>query len=108
MADSSSGALVPSVAKTEGNPPAEIAAEVTAAGAALSSEEICDRDHLCPICMGVIKDAFLSACGHSFCYMCIVTHLNNKNDCPCCGNYLTSSQLYPNFLLNKVRMLNYF
>ncbi|CAA6670528.1 unnamed protein product [Spirodela intermedia] len=71
-------------------------------GAAASSEDRCDRDLLCPICMGMIKDAFLSACGHSFCYMCIVTHLNNKNDCPCCGHYLTSSQLYPNFLLNKL------
>lgn len=139
MADSSSGALVPSVVKTEGrsansagpgggaraettNAAAGSSAEAAAAAAALAAEEAagagmsgsgvgagvsaedrCDRDLLCPICMGMIKDAFLSACGHSFCYMCIVTHLNNKNDCPCCGHYLTSSQLYPNFLLNKVR-----
>ncbi|CAA7407598.1 unnamed protein product [Spirodela intermedia] len=142
MADSSSGALVPSVVKTEGRsansagpaggaraestnaaaggaaasaataaaaaamPAAEEAAGAgmsgSGVGAAASSEDRCDRDLLCPICMGMIKDAFLSACGHSFCYMCIVTHLNNKNDCPCCGHYLTSSQLYPNFLLNKL------
>ncbi|WZZ49714.1 hypothetical protein YC2023_049821 [Brassica napus] len=41
-----------------------------------------DKDLLCPICMQVIKDAFLTACGHSFCYMCIITHLKNKSDCP--------------------------
>ncbi|KAJ0986537.1 hypothetical protein J5N97_004893 [Dioscorea zingiberensis] len=61
-----------------------------------------DKDLLCPICMGIIKDAFLTACGHSFCYMCIVTHLQNKSDCPCCAHYLTKNHLYPNFLLNKL------
>lgn len=61
-----------------------------------------DKDLLCPICMQVIKDAFLTACGHSFCYMCIITHLRNKSDCPCCTQHLTNNQLYPNFLLDKL------
>ncbi|XP_021897973.1 E3 ubiquitin-protein ligase COP1-like, partial [Carica papaya] len=61
-----------------------------------------DKDLLCPICMQIIKDAFLTACGHSFCYMCVITHLRNKSDCPCCGNYLTNNQLFPNFLLDKL------
>ncbi|KAI9177683.1 hypothetical protein LWI28_018074 [Acer negundo] len=61
-----------------------------------------DKDMLCPICMQIIKDAFLTACGHSFCYMCIITHLRNKSDCPCCSHYLTNNQLYPNFLLDKL------
>ncbi|KAK1381922.1 Constitutive photomorphogenic 1 [Heracleum sosnowskyi] len=61
-----------------------------------------DKDFLCPICMQIIKDAFLTSCGHSFCYMCIVTHLENKSDCPCCGHFLTTSHLHPNFLLNKL------
>ncbi|KAH7576685.1 hypothetical protein ACOSP7_002777 [Xanthoceras sorbifolium] len=65
------------------------------------SEEL-DKDMVCPICMQIIKDAFLTACGHSFCYMCIITHLRNKSDCPCCGHYLTNNQLYPNFLLDKL------
>lgn len=63
-----------------------------------------DKDLLCPICMQVIKDAFLTACGHSFCYMCIITHLRNKSDCPCCTQHLTNNQLYPNFLLDKVSL----
>ncbi|XP_002970454.2 E3 ubiquitin-protein ligase COP1 [Selaginella moellendorffii] len=63
---------------------------------------LADKDFQCPICIQTMKDAFLTACGHSFCYMCIITHLNNKKNCPCCGVYLTSSQLYPNFLLNKI------
>lgn len=68
---------------------------------AISKLEL-DKDFLCPICMQTMKDAFLTACGHSFCYMCIMTHLNNKSNCPCCGLYLTNNQLFPNFLLNKL------
>lgn len=123
MGDSSMGALVPTVKRPEpagsssgavtAPPPplpplppeqepdnrAELAAAVEAAETGVSDV---DKDLLCPICMQIIKDAFLTACGHSFCYMCIVTHLNNKNDCPCCGHFLTTNHLFPNFLLNKV------
>ncbi|GBG61828.1 hypothetical protein CBR_g23784 [Chara braunii] len=61
-----------------------------------------DKDFLCPICMSTMKDAFLTACGHSFCYTCITTHLRNKRNCPACLQFLTHDQLYPNFLLNKL------
>lgn len=63
-----------------------------------------DGDFLCPICMEVMKDAFLAPCGHSFfCYMCIVTHLRDKSDCPSCGRCLTVKCLYPNFPLDRVQ-----
>ncbi|KAK8524306.1 hypothetical protein V6N13_015334 [Hibiscus sabdariffa] len=61
-----------------------------------------DKDVLCPICMQIIKDAFTTACGHSFCYTCISIHLRNKSDCPCCSRYLTNNHIFPNFLLNKL------
>jgi len=127
MADASAGALVPSVMKAEVLRPsggaaaavsssemtdaAAAGAPLTARATAVETEEeeeetkkraFDDKDLLCPICMGLIKDAFLTACGHSFCYMCIVTHLHNKSDCPCCAHYLTKNHLFPNFLLNKV------
>ncbi|KAK8330541.1 hypothetical protein V6Z12_A10G011800 [Gossypium hirsutum] len=44
----------------------------------------------------------MTACGHSFCYMCILTHLRNKSDCPCCSRYLTNNHIFPNLLLNKL------
>ena len=110
------GALVPSV-KSE-PAPSDAAGEVSAtatepqpplpapppetADAVETADAELDKDFLCPICMQIIKDAFLTSCGHSFCYMCIVTHLQNKSDCPCCGRYLTANHLFPNFLLNKV------
>ncbi|KAG0480029.1 hypothetical protein HPP92_010633 [Vanilla planifolia] len=115
MAEASSGPLVPSV-KSESRlsqfppltlsvPAAAVSMSVTTEAAAVTTmgEELeLDKDLLCPICMGMIKDAFLTACGHSFCYMCIVTHLQNKSDCPSCSQYLTKNLLYPNFLLNKL------
>ncbi|KAL0310755.1 UNVERIFIED_CONTAM: E3 ubiquitin-protein ligase COP1 [Sesamum angustifolium] len=90
------GALVPTV-KSE---PADSSAE--APPEKVQDVEEVDKDILCPICMQIIKDAFLTVCGHSFCYMCIVTHLQNKSDCPCCSHFLTANHIYPNFLLNKL------
>lgn len=103
-ADSSVGAIVPSVkseAVADATPEGSAPPESSPTPAPEVADEL-DRDLLCPICMQIIRDAFLTACGHSFCYMCIVTHLHNKSDCPCCGHYLTTSNLFPNFLLNKV------
>ncbi|XP_009769727.1 E3 ubiquitin-protein ligase COP1 isoform X1 [Nicotiana tabacum] len=109
----STGALVPTVLKSEPVNAGETSAPAAAAAVEAEvkeqipvpeKEEEVDKDMLCPICMQIIKDAFLTACGHSFCYMCIVTHLHNKSDCPCCSHYLTTNHLYPNFLLNKLLM----
>lgn len=105
MAESSAGgALVPAV-KSELPSTSETPPPPDTAAAAMEKEEDMvelDRDTLCPICMQTMKDAFLTACGHSFCYMCIFTHLKNKRDCPCCGYYLTSNHIFPNLLLNKL------
>lgn len=68
----------------------------------MAEEAEVDRDTLCPICMQLMEDAFMTACGHSFCYMCIFTHLRNKSDCPCCGCYLSCKHIFPNLLLNKL------
>lgn len=114
MEESSSGAVVPA-AKGETT---DKRAAATAAREVYEDEkekekteeeegELLDKDLLCPICMQIIKDAFLTSCGHSFCYMCIVTHLQNKSDCPCCSHFLTPSQLYPNFLLDKLIVIRF-
>ncbi|GLU18173.1 hypothetical protein SLE2022_344870 [Rubroshorea leprosula] len=105
------GALVPTTASksepdaTSAQPPIPIpppsAADEPVVASPSDAFDV-DKDMLCPICMQIIKDAFLTSCGHSFCYTCIMTHLQNKNDCPCCGHYLTNSRIFPNFLLNKL------
>ena len=117
MADTSiGGALVPSVkadseAAAEDTMEEEVSAGGKVFGAGCSGNNEVDRDLVCPICMQVMKDAFLTACGHSYCYMCIATHLRNKNDCPSCGRYLTLNLIFPNFAVDKVHhsfSLNFF
>lgn len=61
-----------------------------------------ENDFACPICMSMIKDPFVTECGHSFCFQCITTHLVNKKSCPCCSIYMTADKVHPNFLLHKV------
>lgn len=70
--------------------------------AAVRARADVDRDFLCPICLDTMEDAFLTRCGHSFCYSCIKTHLNNRNNCPSCAQYLTIDLIVPNVLLTKV------
>lgn len=72
--------------------------------AAVRARADLDRDFLCPICFQSMEDAFLTCCGHSFCYTCIKTHLKNRNNCPCCTQYLTIDQLWPNLILGKVNV----
>ena len=69
---------------------------------ALRARQDLDRDFLCPICLQTMEDAFLTRCGHSFCYSCILTHLKNRNNCPSCAQYLTIDSIVPNVLLMKV------
>ncbi|KAI9501027.1 WD40-repeat-containing domain protein [Coemansia spiralis] len=56
----------------------------------------------CPICLDTIREAFMTACGHSFCYRCISQHLCERQTCPTCFQALESDQIYPNFALNKI------
>lgn len=100
--ETSTGALVPAVKPLSVVPPPPAPESAVSGDELVVSPTEADKDLMCPICMQMIKDAFLTACGHSFCYMCIITHLRNKSDCPCCGRHLTNNQLYPNFLLDKV------
>lgn len=103
MEEVSTGALVPSVkpGMTQSTSVAPSEAPDVEVAEAVGVSDL-DKDLLCPICIQIISDAFLTACGHSFCYMCIITHLQNKSDCPCCGVYLSTNQLFPNRLLDKV------
>ena len=60
-------------------------------------------DLSCPICMSQRRDTFVTNCGHTFCCSCLSTHLDARNTCPSCGQYLIRDHTYPNFLLSKVR-----
>ena len=39
-----------------------------------------DRNLLCSVCGGVLQDALLTPCGHSFCSLCLKTWLSRRTD----------------------------
>ncbi|EFA79727.1 hypothetical protein PPL_07418 [Heterostelium album PN500] len=55
----------------------------------------------CPICLDIIKEPFITKCGHSFCYQCILVQLSKQSSCPLCMHFLSRDQIFPNFALNK-------
>ena len=76
--------------------------DVDMKGAAAQLLGLTEEDFSCPICMSMIKDPFVTDCGHTFCFQCITMHLVNKKSCPCCSTYVTADKVHPNFLLHKV------
>ncbi|KAF9412209.1 hypothetical protein HW555_009232 [Spodoptera exigua] len=62
-----------------------------------------DCDLLCPVCFELIDEAYVTRCGHSFCYACISKAVELHRRCPKCGAALASREhIFPNFLLNEV------
>ncbi|KAJ2386997.1 RING finger and WD repeat domain-containing protein 2, partial [Coemansia sp. RSA 2603] len=70
----------------------------------LSNSSLASASHLygCPICLSTIREAFMTACGHSFCFRCISRHLSERHVCPLCFQSLEGDQIFPNFALNKL------
>ena len=56
-----------------------------------SSDDICDEE--CVICMDVMDNPTLTACGHLFCNSCIKTSLSTKKKCPMCKADLNNKEL---------------
>ncbi|KAF4799862.1 E3 ubiquitin-protein ligase RFWD2 [Turdus rufiventris] len=69
----------------------------------MNSYEDKSNDFVCPICFDMIEEAYMTKCGHSFCYKCIHQSLEDNNRCPKC-NYVVDNidHLYPNFLVNEL------
>ncbi|CEP10392.1 hypothetical protein [Parasitella parasitica] len=61
-----------------------------------------DEELSCPICQDLMKEVYVTHCGHSFCHECISLHLDNQSDCPMCRSELNKNNIYPNFQLNKL------
>lgn len=62
-----------------------------------------NNDFVCPVCFDMIDEAYMTKCGHSFCYQCIMNSLEESNRCPKCNCVVErKDQIFPNFLLNDV------
>nr|XP_026496052.1 E3 ubiquitin-protein ligase COP1-like [Vanessa tameamea] len=76
---------------------------VSALGGLGGSLEDKDCDLLCPVCFNLIDEAYVTRCGHSFCYTCIAKSVELHRRCPKCGAALAGRDHYfPNFLLNEL------
>lgn len=64
-----------------------------------------DNDFLCPICFEIIKEAYITRCGHTFCHDCILRSIETIKKCPKCNISLSSpdnNNIIPNYLLNEL------
>ncbi|XP_060809157.1 E3 ubiquitin-protein ligase COP1 isoform X2 [Amyelois transitella] len=78
-------------------------ASTSALGGLGGSLEDKDCDLLCPVCFDLIEEAYVTRCGHSFCYGCIAKSVELHRRCPKCGAALASrDHIFPNFLLNEL------
>ncbi|XP_066259287.1 E3 ubiquitin-protein ligase COP1-like [Euwallacea similis] len=64
-------------------------------------EEI-NSDFSCPVCFNVIAEAYITKCGHTYCYECIKKSLEIAKRCPKCNFAITLEDVFPNFLLNDL------
>jgi len=62
-----------------------------------------DSELLCPVCLDMISEAYVTVCGHSFCHGCIVKSFDVSNKCPKCNLPFDSRQsIFPNVTLNTL------
>lgn len=75
----------------------------TVLNSVVGSVEDKNNDYLCPICFNLIDEAYITRCGHTFCYSCISKTIETIGRCPKCNFALTSEEhIFPNFLLNEL------
>ena len=65
-----------------------------------------DSDLLCPVCLDMMSEPYVTTCGHSFCHGCIVRSLELASKCPKCSGPLDNSgrnpSVFPNVTLNAL------
>ena len=72
-------------------------------GGVEDSYEDRDSELLCPICLDIMTDVYITICGHSFCHGCIVKSFDLTNKCPKCSMPFENRQcIFPNTTLNTL------
>ena len=63
-----------------------------------------DQNLVCNICAGVMENAVVTLCGHSFCYACLSTWLNKPetDSCPVCRSYTSKYEIIPNINIRSI------
>ncbi|XP_063836729.1 E3 ubiquitin-protein ligase COP1 [Ostrinia nubilalis] len=93
-------ASIMSSAASSGGAPGGSAVALGGLGGSLEEK---DCDLLCPVCFELIEEAYVTRCGHSFCFACVGKAVELHRRCPKCGAALASrDHIFPNFLLNEL------
>lgn len=63
-----------------------------------------DSNLLCNICTGVMDQAVVTLCGHSFCEICLKTWLEKPetDSCPSCRSYTSKFDMIPNIAIRSI------
>ncbi|XP_076804037.1 E3 ubiquitin-protein ligase COP1-like [Clavelina lepadiformis] len=62
-----------------------------------------NNDFICAICFNIIEEAYMTKCGHTFCYDCLNRSLEQSKKCTKCNTIINSKdEVFPNFVLNSV------
>lgn len=63
-----------------------------------------DPNLVCNICTGVMDQAVVTLCGHSFCEVCLKTWLEkpDTDSCPSCRSYTSRFDLIPNIAVRSI------
>lgn len=88
--------------KTNSTTPSSTASSTSSLAIKSNTKPVFDKTLLCPICLQVLTEPFMSRCGHSFCLTCITTCLASKPECPVCKAPATKDALFPNFLAKEL------
>ena len=59
-------------------------------------------DYLCPVCLDLINEAYITKCGHTFCHTCLDRSIDTNGRCPKCNFTVYSSEdIFPNHMVNQ-------
>ena len=67
-----------------------------------STDEEINSDYLCPVCLDLISEAYMTKCGHTFCHACLVQSIETNRRCPKCSFGVESTDhIFPNHTVNQ-------
>ena len=59
-------------------------------------------DYICPVCLDLITEAYMTSCGHTFCRNCLIKSIETNKRCPKCTFMIyNTSNIFPNHMVSQ-------